>query len=305
MVRRKLVQVPGGAAGLDRLLAQIFSDGADTAAAPQPTPPPGPTDPDAPAPAARLSSPQADATHSVEDPAGSRAPFTDAVPSSPPPAGATVEQRPTTTAPNPSFLPAPRDSLVPTYRFRKVTALWLIAAVGLAGVVISVGLWRLMGDGRGPGTPLADADVPRLEAQWLDPNELDRMDEPLSGPGGQVSGVALSAQRMALVEFSQMVGWVHFDEAVVQPAGDGNRTAIRVTAYNPVDDPLARAVFAIHALDDDGRLVGRWRAAWPEPISPRQRVEFTARPTLPPAQAHVEIVRWRVVGVGQPLTDGR
>lgn len=72
----------------------------------------------------------------------------------------------------------------------------------------------------------------------------------------------------------RLPGGVLFDDTLVEPVSAKKGFAVKITAYNPLTQPLKRALFLLTARDDKGRAVGQWQATWTQPIGSRQRVEF-------------------------------
>lgn len=74
----------------------------------------------------------------------------------------------------------------------------------------------------------------------------------------------------------KLPGGVLFEDTLIEPVSAKKGFAVKVTAYNPLTQPLNRALFLFTARDARGRAVGQWRANWAQSIGPRQRVEFQA-----------------------------
>lgn len=80
----------------------------------------------------------------------------------------------------------------------------------------------------------------------------------------------------------------------------GQRTALKVTAYNPLFKTMRRAFFVVSAYDEQGRLAGQWMLNWTQPIAARQRVEFGALTANRPA----DVARWEIAGGGVAAGSG-
>ncbi|MCX5662454.1 MAG: hypothetical protein NTW19_22465, partial [Planctomycetota bacterium] len=72
----------------------------------------------------------------------------------------------------------------------------------------------------------------------------------------------------------KLPGGVLFDDTLVEPVAAKKGFAVKVTSFNPLTQPLKRALFVLTARDERGRAVGQWQANWNQTIGPRQRVEF-------------------------------
>jgi len=92
-----------------------------------------------------------------------------------------------------------------------------------------------------------------------------------------------------------MPGGAMFPNVISEPISDGSRTAIRITAFNPLDNQINRCVFVIRAFDERDATVAQWRVVLDRKIGSQQRVEFAA---LTPVESHWSIHTWEVVGAG-------
>jgi hypothetical protein len=108
-----------------------------------------------------------------------------------------------------------------------------------------------------------------------------------------------------LAERGRMMSWIEvrdvmpggamFPNVITEPVSEGNRMAIRITAFNPLDNEINRSVFLIRAFDERGATIAQWRVVFDRDIGPQQRVALAA---LASVEVHWSIHSWEVVGAG-------
>lgn len=90
-----------------------------------------------------------------------------------------------------------------------------------------------------------------------------------------------------------------FRDQWVEPQHGRGGPTVKVTAYNPLERPIRRAIFVLRAYehDADDRLVGSWAMQWTRTVQARQRIEFAA---ILPGIANPASLRWEVRGACEP-----
>jgi hypothetical protein len=89
-------------------------------------------------------------------------------------------------------------------------------------------------------------------------------------------------------------GGDRFKHIEITDLNDTIRTTVRVSAYNPLQREVARAVIVLTAYDKADVPVGRWLVEWDKPIGPGQRVEFQS---LLSSRRDIAAQRWGGDGV--------
>ncbi|MCC6580932.1 MAG: hypothetical protein IT440_10865 [Phycisphaeraceae bacterium] len=89
-------------------------------------------------------------------------------------------------------------------------------------------------------------------------------------------------------------GGAMFHSIIVKPVTRTDHTLLQVTAYNPLDRPLQRAVFCVMARSAGDQTLGQWRVIWTLPVGPRERVEFAVQVPLGDPN-----VQWSVLGAAE------
>ena len=100
-----------------------------------------------------------------------------------------------------------------------------------------------------------------------------------------------------LDEGAVMEGGVILDRVVCTPEVRGNVTRLAISASNPLDVAMVRAVFSIRAFNRETEIVGRWRVDWRYGIRPGQRLEFIAAIE---SKNTPTIDDWEVTGAAKP-----
>lgn len=88
---------------------------------------------------------------------------------------------------------------------------------------------------------------------------------------------------------------VKFDEVVVEKLSGSTAPGVKLTTYNPVDQPLRRCMFLIRGFDDRGALVGQWVVTHERQTGPAKRVDLAI---VLPREATASISAWTAIGVG-------
>jgi predicted RNA-binding Zn-ribbon protein involved in translation (DUF1610 family) len=91
---------------------------------------------------------------------------------------------------------------------------------------------------------------------------------------------------------------------VLAPQGSGRTRLVRIKAFNPLEQSLARTHLVVTGLGPRGRVVGRWKLNWAESTPARQRIDFFAIvPELDSDTAKVE--QWEAMVVAEPTSDAQ
>jgi hypothetical protein len=128
---------------------------------------------------------------------------------------------------------------------------------------------------------LVGADMPQMIAVILPPDLADRTER---------------------IEHVIEVQQVFNQPVIIDPKdirltaiGQGRRTVLHLTTYNPSDAQLAQIFFLIKAVDSENRLLSQWRVLWDEQVEAHQRIEFHAPA---PMEDAAQVQQWVVTAVG-------
>lgn len=132
------------------------------------------------------------------------------------------------------------------------------------------------------GLTLLDADHPRDIRIPI----AERFKDPRLQPVARVESQRREPESVFLAQ----------SDLQLTPIGSGRRSAVHITALNPLDKTLDGLTLQITAVDRQERPIARWRVRWDQPIEPQQRMEFqTLTPLADEASAH----DWHVEAAGR------